>query len=395
MKKYTLFLFFLQTFLFAQSNENLQIKKYLKGNITEKTQAIKSAEDEEAEKLTSLAIDFCIENKSYFENDREIDGLAVASVFSISEDYVKNANENQKNQITKKLIELYNCFKTSSTVQIAILSKITSLKNLISTSDFTSLINNELFQIEPLNINPGLFNALLNCANNIGNNETFLILFSFLQNKKLTQFFPQIESTASLLLSLSLNEILNIVNESDLQKIQIILQLLKKNSQISSNFSCTIAENLLSQTILIVENSSKVLSDYEEVILIQMQALEILTKNNWTRSSKTGVDFFNFAKKSYENGKIKTSDFETVIKSLSEIAPIDCVQTLIIYLEELNDKTEVGNLPSEQIVLSVINTLGAIGDKSAFDSLLEVTYLNYSESVLTAARQALSGLRWQ
>ena len=56
---------------------------------------------------------------------------------------------------------------------------------------------------------------------------------------------------------------------------------------------------------------------------------------------------------------------------------------------------EKGTPVASEIVLAVINTLGAIGDKSAFDSLLAVTYLNYEESVLTAARDALSGLRWQ
>ena len=87
--------------------------------------------------------------------------------------------------------------------------------------------------------------------------------------------------------------------------------------------------------------------------------------------------------------------FKTVIISLRNIAPLDAVAPLISYLEELNDRTEKGNPVSSEIALAVINTLGAIGDKAAFDSLLAVTYLNYEESVLTAARDALSGLRWQ
>ena len=87
--------------------------------------------------------------------------------------------------------------------------------------------------------------------------------------------------------------------------------------------------------------------------------------------------------------------FKTVITSLRNIAPLDAVNPLIGYLEELNDSTEKGNTVSTDIVLSIINTLGAIGNKAAFDSLLAVTYLNYEESVLTAAREALSGLRWQ
>ena len=67
---------------------------------------------------------------------------------------------------------------------------------------------------------------------------------------------------------------------------------------------------------------------------------------------------------------------------------------LTAYLEELNRQKENETDVSSAIVLSVIKTLGAIGDKSAFDSLLAVTYLDYDESILSAARKALSGLRW-
>ena len=64
------------------------------------------------------------------------------------------------------------------------------------------------------------------------------------------------------------------------------------------------------------------------------------------------------------------------------------------YLVELNSRVEQNQEYSEQIALAVVNTLGAIGDKAAFDSLLSVTYLTYPESVLAAARNALAKLKW-
>ena len=79
---------------------------------------------------------------------------------------------------------------------------------------------------------------------------------------------------------------------------------------------------------------------------------------------------------------------------MSKTTPVDAVNTLTAYLEEKKKKKENETDVSSAIVLSVIKTLGAIGDKSAFDSLLAVTYLDYDESILSAARKALSGLRW-
>jgi hypothetical protein len=46
------------------------------------------------------------------------------------------------------------------------------------------------------------------------------------------------------------------------------------------------------------------------------------------------------------------------------------------------------------VLLAVIESLGALGDKAAFDNLLYVTYLPYPETITTAARTALAGLKW-
>ena len=52
------------------------------------------------------------------------------------------------------------------------------------------------------------------------------------------------------------------------------------------------------------------------------------------------------------------------------------------------------NVSDEEVLLAVIESLGALGDKAAFDNLLYVTYLPYSETITTAARTALAGLKW-
>ena len=49
---------------------------------------------------------------------------------------------------------------------------------------------------------------------------------------------------------------------------------------------------------------------------------------------------------------------------------------------------------NHEVLLAVIESLGALGDKAAFDNLLYVTYLPYPETITTAARTALAGLKW-
>ena len=149
---------------------------------------------------------------------------------------------------------------------------------------------------------------------------------------------------------------------------------------------------MLSQSILLIDNSPEA---YSENLKVQLTALNYLSENRWTQASAAALSYFELSKKQYENKNLSVDQFKTVITSLKYIAPLDSVSLLISFLEELNDRTENGSQVASEIALAVINTLGAIGDKAAFDSLLAVTYLNYEESVLTAAREALSGLRWQ
>lgn len=265
------------------------------------------------------------------------------------------------------------------------------MKDYIPTKEIAENLNTYLKNINIQNTDSSVFKSVLTTLEAIGNTDTYLILFNYLNNPKFKNFTAEIEKTVSALIPNAMNETIAILQTSDMHQITQIFTLSSRNSKISKNNFCEISEKVLSRSILLLDDFSKTT---ENDVKLQMDALKILENNKWTRASSTVLAYFKQAKIQYDNGIINSSDFTQVINSLSSIAPIDSVSVLTVYLEELNSQTEKGNKPSDEVVLSVIKTLGAIGDKSAFDSLLAVTYLTYSESVLTAAREALSGLRW-
>ena len=71
----------------------------------------------------------------------------------------------------------------------------------------------------------------------------------------------------------------------------------------------------------------------------------------------------------------------------------EAAQTLTLHLQFINAETDSGKAPDEQITLAVIDNLGKLGDKTAFDHLLFVSYLPYSATIKAAARDALKKLR--
>lgn len=377
---------------YAQTNTQSSRVKFIKGNLSDKTAAVREAGDSDAAWVSEKAVNFCLENKELLGNDRELDGLAVAAILSYSPETVKKQTDLQKQKLTDNFISLFANFNKSSTVQIAVISKAVTLKDSVPSAPFTALINSYLKTTDVKSADSGVFKACVSALESIGNDESFKLLYDFLNDSAYSAYKKEIEKTTIALIPTAMDEVLSLIEGSDFKKISSIFALTQKNSEISKKSLCEISEKVLSESILLLDNSSGTSS---ENIKVQLAALDILSQNSWTRASASALSYFQTSKKLYEKRNISEEQFKTVITSLRNIAPLDAVTPLISYLEELNGRTEQGNTVSSEIALAVINTLGAIGDKAAFDSLLAVTYLNYEESVLTAAREALSGLRWQ
>lgn len=365
-------------------------KKFVKGNISDKTTAVREGTGEEGLWLSNHAIDFIIDNAKLMEGDRDFEALAVAAILSLPNAYGSGKTESEKNAIAQKFLTIYNDFEKSSTVQIAVLSKYLVLRNYLPCDPLTQRLNTFMASPESSYADPSLLKTVINTLSFIGNNESFSILYKCYTDSHYGNFKEEIEDTLLSLIPVSMNEIIAIIHTKDIKQVSRIYGLITRNNNISLNFISEIAENLLNETILIAGNSM----NKNEIITVQLGSLKILNDNKCTRASASVLSFFNTAKKEFNEGYITEDQFIEVISSTGNLAPIDSVTYLISYLEELNHMVEKEREVSYPVVIAVIDTLGAIGDKTAFDSLLAVTYIEYPESVLSSARNALAGLKW-
>ena len=391
-KKSFLLIFFVLFSISLYAQNNSYTIQYLKGNITDKTRAIKESTGSESDYLVNRAIEYALENKELLGTDRDLDALVVAAVLSISDDYLKNSNDEEKVKFSEKLYNLFSNFEDSNTVEIAILTKLESIKDLLPIEKFVNNLNNKLKNENMNDMDPSFLKTTLSSLEKMGSTESFIILYYFYSADKYPKFEEEIEKTLITLSPNAVNEILGFIKEADSNQLKRIYSLTTKTQKFSKNNVCIIAENLLNRSILLMGDSSKILP---EDIDLQITCLKILADNKWTRASDSVLSYFQITKSLYKINSIKDEDFTFVISSLSSITPLKAVSPLTSYLEELNGRKENGEEVSSSVILSLINTLGAIGDKAAFDSLLAVTYLSYEEAILSAARQALSGLRWQ
>lgn len=387
-KSVLLFLISIQAaVIFANDNKI----KFIKGNISDKTLAVKEASGEEENWLCEQALDFVLTNKEILGNDRELDGLAIATVLSFSNSYISNLTEKQKYIVMNKFQDLFVNFQNSATVQSTLINKIISLKKELPYSDFVDILNSYISKKGINNIDNSLVKEIFHAYEEIGNNQSFLILFEMLDNPLYKDYNQDIKNTLSALIPASMNEIISIIHNKNIDDIYSIFSLVQNNNKISKNFICEIAENVLNESIILMQDSSKV---SDKILELQINSLNILSENRWTRASSNALTYFDFSKTLFGLDVMNEDQMVIVVQSLAQIAPLNAVTPLSKYLEELNAKKEQNLAVSTKVVLSVVNSLGAIGDKYAFDSLLATTYLSYPEAVLSAARNALAGLRW-
>lgn len=386
MKKTAIFIsvLLLYSFCFSQSSKNL--KQFIRGNIQDKISSIRNASQEENVSISLMALDFCLQNKAVLEDDRDLDALCLLSLLSLPYNYTDSLSQDEKAEFSEKILEIFNSFSDEN-VRIAVLNKISSGK--LDSPSFVELLNSFLsddFQ----NFSQDFYKNLISASGEIGNEQTFKILFEKYRDDSYKSFKSELKEAIVKLSDNSVKDITDIISSGNLSDLRFIFETIVQNEKKTQVFRSQIAENILSASIYITEDNSSL----NELILLQVEVMKFLAESKWTRGSDTILKFYNLAKNEYTNGIMNTSDFCIVIKAVSETVPIKAVSLFSDYLIELNRQKENDADVQEEIVLALISALGAIGDKNAFDSLLSVTYYDYSDEVINKARSALAGLKW-
>ncbi|MDR1318024.1 MAG: hypothetical protein LBJ90_00235 [Treponema sp.] len=123
-------------------------------------------------------------------------------------------------------------------------------------------------------------------------------------------------------------------------------------------------------------------------------AADAFTRLRWTQGSALAVRHFYRVQTDFQNGKVPRERFIEAIDCLSVMESAEAAQALVLQLGFTNARTEKGGIYDEALVLAVIKAVGIIGDKSAFDQLLYISYLPYPDHIQAAAKEALTHLKW-
>jgi HEAT repeat protein len=120
----------------------------------------------------------------------------------------------------------------------------------------------------------------------------------------------------------------------------------------------------------------------------------VLTGLQWTRGSAQAVRHFYRVRIDFQQGIAPLERFLEAITCLSAMGTREAALALGLQLGLFNAQAERTGTFNEDITLALIRALGTIGDKSAFDHLMYVSYIPYPEHIKAAAEEALDRLKW-
>ena len=127
---------------------------------------------------------------------------------------------------------------------------------------------------------------------------------------------------------------------------------------------------------------------------IRFQAAAALGARKWSHATGLLIEHLDMSIGEFDKGLVDRNHLLDAIGDVGAMNTHEAAVRLTQFLVLINSYTEKGKAYDDQVVFAVLQNLGALGDKVAFDDLMYTQYLNYSTGVKKAARAALDKVKW-
>ena len=364
------------------------LKNFEKGSTTVKLQLIEEAAELDQTALGPLfhrAIDFAISNSNKLNTDTAIKEIALVSIREC-----RDLNYVSAKYSTLRLFEIYDDFAMRETIlgALAVLGRgdtaiAGSLNSYLETQNNIYKTGNTP--------NKKLVTVCLQTLAALDDASSFTPIF----NTMILNYDEAISTLAyQTLISLTgdfRSSILNILKGGTTFEKKRALEVGLEHQKMENTKKAEIAEYALD---IALHYSTPNIQDQKMIREIRDIATEALSGFKWGKASGLVISQFDTTLLEYDRGVAAKSSLLTAITALGNMGTHAAAERLTLYLNILNAFTENKKPYDSQIILLVINNLGKLGDKVAFDDLMYTKYLNYTNEIKDAAQKAIKNLKW-
>lgn len=361
-------------------------RNFARASLTTKYDLLKEAAQYDGMGLLyETALQFVLDNAPLLQTDTVLRDIAILSV-SMAQKYNHTA-------AAPVMLNLFKSYRETS-VRVPILQALADIGKgnasiLLELNNFLDTQNSLVRTGVPADLQ--VIDALVFAIGRLGNTSSFRVLFS-----AYTANYSKAISDRAVVAMSSLQGDFGrylsnvIIDEPAVSKLAALrvglsMEALKPEQR-----------GELAETALQISVSSQAVSAVDQATMLELSTLAAreLTSLGWQKAAPTAIRHFYSLQTRYNRNQVSKSHFLESIALLGAMGTSEAAQALAIYLQLINTETEQGKSYDEQLTLAVINNLGKLADKTAFDYLLYVSYLQYPESIKRAARDALQKLRW-
>ncbi|HTX74049.1 MAG TPA: HEAT repeat domain-containing protein [Rectinemataceae bacterium] len=376
---------------FAQDADSMVLayeRNFARSSLVTKLELLKEAasrQDVAMGPLFDMALRFAVDNADLLGPDPQLKDLALLA-----------ATETGKAAYTKAGNDLWALFQAmkDSDVRAAALRALGPVgagdQHIAENLNSFLASQNSLYRSGLQPEYPAL-EACIEALGDIGDGSSFAVLFS----AYVTGYSPDLTTKASKALGSIkgdyLGYLLRVVDKNPPLEKAAAFAAGMDNAAFKDEDKGSLAEAALSAALDASPSSPVEIQSLRELRLASVRELKAL---KWQRASPLVIRHFNLLQADYAKGVAKKSELIEAISCLGSMGSTEAAQTLALYLQLVNAQTEQGAPYDEDVILAVIGSLGELGDKVAFDYLLQIGYLQYSDTIKRAAREALQKLKW-
>lgn len=394
MRKIFLFiiiLLFLSAGLFAQNNSKMVEsfkRNFAIASLDVKIQILQDAVKSKSKDMGPLylqAIDFVLDNQSLIPTDSRFRQLSVIAVDEIASVDYKKAKYS--------LWKLFQIDRETS-VRVPILNALG-----ITAKDDAELIGsiNKWMESQNTVFKTGkvpdlqVISAAVKALGKLGDPSSFPIIFAAM-NLGYSKAITKAAKVSLFEIKGNLKDmLLGIIKNQPLSEKKAALIMAAESDKLQDDDKGEIAEKALEIGLHFGTQDALEKQTARE---IRYLAIRVISERKWSKAALLAIEHLNKTIEEYERGISTKGYLLEAIACLGNIGTHEAAVRLTQYLVLLNSYTEKGKGYDIQIMLAVLNNLGKLGDKVAFDDLMYTQYLNYSNSIKKAAKKALDNIKW-
>jgi HEAT repeat protein len=331
------------------------------------------------------AVDFVLENYSFLDTDQRFRALGVAATEQIRAIGFAEAR-----------YSIWKLFQTD-TFQDLRLSCLNALAvvgkgdpEIVQNLNLWLAAQNTVFQTGQIPDVPVIL-AAVKALGALGDGSSFPVLFSTM-NVGYPADVSRIAREALLAIPGNQKDLfVGVLQASSLPEKRLALEMALESNRLSDSDKGEVAEFAMDVGLHTGTTDNQLKASARE---IRFMAARALSARKWSKATPLAIEHFNTLLIEYERGLADRRFLVEAVDCLGNMGTHAAAVRLTQYLILLNSYTEKIREFDGVIVLAVIQNLGKLGDKVAFDDLMYVEYLSYSSEIKAAARKVRSSLAW-